>query len=567
MYRGWDPELRRAAAVKILRRTPATPPQIDRLTTHESVMLAEARKIASLEITGVATVYDWGREVFQDRGVRNDVEFMAYQLIEGMRLDQWRRATKPDWRQLARMLLNIAEIFAQIHQRGIYHRDVKPSNLLVDASGRPFVIDFGIALHAREPAQASRRAICGTVPYMSPEQAGGETDKIDGRSDLFSLGSTFYELLTSALPFSPQVGASSSPHHVLAAIRDLPPQPPRQLAPDIPTELAAICLRMLNKRRSERYQTASDLAAALRRFLGESEGPSGVPLLVIQTHDAHWAECELEFLRNAFDSASVAAIAEPLQIVEVAADAYVSSSLVRRLTAATVAKLRCAKRQGEAVHLVARTSVQCAFAIGVQMDHQHNCTLYHTQNGRLHRIWEMDRATKNARSPSESPPSCDPFFTETHIEPRSVRVDVAESGPDRASPNRECVAIQVGANEIIREVRQWRDRFARDAVIRCLTKRRSELSPLDCSDWIEAASEIAKAVKSSPADDVYLFIDAPAALALMAGDALGHWARKRIHLMQFCRDVASPVPYVCVLTLPDAELNAAVAAGTLQEDD
>src|SRR5262249_707945 len=146
------------------------------------------------------------------------------------------------------------------HKQGLVHRDIKPGNLLLDGSGKPFVADFGLALREQDVGKGPRYA--GTPAYMSPEQARGEGHRVDGRSDGFSLGVVFYELVTGRRPFR-----GNTRDELFEQISSVEARPPRQWEDTIPKELERICLKALSKRAAERYTTARDLADDLRHFL------------------------------------------------------------------------------------------------------------------------------------------------------------------------------------------------------------------------------------------------------------------------------------------------------------
>src|SRR5262249_54504847 len=143
---------------------------------------------------------------------------------------------------------------------------IKPANILLDSTGKPYVADFGLALKEEEFGKGVKFA--GTPAYMSPEQARGEGHRVDGRSDIFSLGIVFYELLTGRRPFH-----SDSQRELLEQVCSVEARPPRQWVASIPKELERICLKATNKRASERYTTAKDLADDIRHFLAQSPIP------------------------------------------------------------------------------------------------------------------------------------------------------------------------------------------------------------------------------------------------------------------------------------------------------
>jgi serine/threonine protein kinase/tetratricopeptide (TPR) repeat protein len=248
VYLGHDPELRREVALKVPRR--------DRFATEDDLarFVEEARTAARLSHPGIVSIHDIVRE--------GSSVCVVQEFVNGRDLAEW-LATQPrpvEANRAAVLVAEIAEIIASAHQSGFVHRDLKPSNVLVDAEGRLRVTDFGLALHesARRNSAGER---AGTPAYMSPEQVRGESHRLDGRSDIWSLGVILYELLTGRRPFG---GATHE--ELYDEILHAEPKPPRQIDPHLPPELERICLKCMSKRMTERFTTAADLAADLRAW-------------------------------------------------------------------------------------------------------------------------------------------------------------------------------------------------------------------------------------------------------------------------------------------------------------
>ena len=246
VYQGYDEELERAVAIKVPRR--------DRLTRpgDAEAYMAEARVVARLEHPHIVPVLDVGRS---DDGLC----FVVSRFIAGSTLAQQIAADRPAASAAAGLVATVAEALHYAHTRGLVHRDVKPGNILLDQAGTPYLADFGLAL--REQDHGKGGGICGTPAYMSPEQANGEGHRVDGRSDIFSLGVVFYELLTGRRPFAGDTTA------ILEQIVATEPRPPRQLDDTIPRELERICLKAMAKRATERCTTARDMAEDLRHWI------------------------------------------------------------------------------------------------------------------------------------------------------------------------------------------------------------------------------------------------------------------------------------------------------------
>jgi class 3 adenylate cyclase/predicted ATPase len=247
VYLGHDTQLDRPVAIKVLHAK-ARPAQ-----AGESA-LQEARRLAQLRHPGIVAVHDVGMHEGQ--------VYIVSDYLDGPDLGRWLRDHRPAWPEAARIAAAVADALAHAHARLIIHRDVKPANILLGADRAPVLVDFGLALGEAQAGGAQKGVVAGTPYYMSPEQAAGTAHRIDGRTDVYSLGVVLYEMLTGRLPFR-----ATDRQELLRQVRDDEPQPPRQLVGDIPPELGRACLKALAKRQEDRYFTAEDFAADLRRVL------------------------------------------------------------------------------------------------------------------------------------------------------------------------------------------------------------------------------------------------------------------------------------------------------------
>jgi serine/threonine protein kinase len=165
------------------------------------------------------------------------------------------------WRAAARIGSQVADALAYAHSQGVLHRDVKPSNLLLDAHGAVWVTDFGVAKLAEEAGLTQSGELVGTLKYMPPERFAGRTD---ARGDVYSLGMTLYEMLTLRPAFP-----DTNPQHLIRLIHEQPPPRPRAVNPGIPHDLETIVLKAIARDPAHRYATAEEMAADLRRFLDD----------------------------------------------------------------------------------------------------------------------------------------------------------------------------------------------------------------------------------------------------------------------------------------------------------
>ena len=255
VYRAWDSKTKRIVAIKVLRAEFQQDAEFLRRFSRE----AEAASQVSHE--NIVGMYDVGQD--------GDTRYIVMEFIDGTTLKSMIRQMGhlgPD--AVVRMGIRILAAVDHAHKNGIVHRDIKPQNILVDPQGVVKVADFGIA---RMKAQQTTRiadvnsSALGSVHYISPEQASGEV--ADEKSDLYSVGIVLYEMLAGHVPFDGDTAVSVALKHVSEEPRSL-----REEDPDIPKAIDEVVLRALSKKPEDRYQTAAEMAADLRKALGRPEG-------------------------------------------------------------------------------------------------------------------------------------------------------------------------------------------------------------------------------------------------------------------------------------------------------
>ncbi|RMF05665.1 MAG: serine/threonine protein kinase, partial [Chloroflexi bacterium] len=250
VYRAYQPSISRYVAIKVL------PENVAGDRSFIKRFKAEARAIAALEHPHILPLYDFGTE--------NGITYMVMRLVDGGTLaDLLDETPVPPRRQTVQIIADVAGALDYAHRENIVHRDVKPSNILIDQHGQVLLMDFGLARAMNDTAQSRitrTGTVVGTATYMSPEQAADE--KLDGRSDVYSLGVVLFEMLTGQTPFTAETMVAIALKHINEPTPSL-----REINPDIPQIFEDIVFKAMQKWPADRYQTAGELARDLQRAL------------------------------------------------------------------------------------------------------------------------------------------------------------------------------------------------------------------------------------------------------------------------------------------------------------
>ncbi len=242
VYKAWDEQHKRWVALKVIR---------DSGRLEETTRFRREIEIArALHHPSIATVY----EVTHVR----DKHLIAMQYIDGRTV----AGLKLPYKWAAELVLRISHAVQYAHSRNIVHRDIKPQNIMVDRTGKPYLMDFGLAKSTENASTITSVGVAmGTPSYMAPEQAIGRNSRVDRHSDIYSLGAVLYDLLTGQPPFR-----GATPLDTLRRVADDALTPPRQIDPNIPAVLERIVLKCMQKDKHQRYAAARNLADDLERF-------------------------------------------------------------------------------------------------------------------------------------------------------------------------------------------------------------------------------------------------------------------------------------------------------------
>jgi serine/threonine-protein kinase len=244
VYRAFDTQLQRTVALKIMATQLSADPEFARRFQREAVLAANLRH------PSIVTIYDVGEQ--------DGLRYIAMEFVEGRSLHAaLREHGALGLGYAASILKPIGDALDYAHTQGAVHRDIKPHNVMIDITGRVLLADFGIA----QPPDAEKEGLTrtgifmGTPEYISPEQAEGQ--RVDGKSDLYSLAIITYEILTGQVPFS-----GNTPQLILAHVHSSPPSP-SSIKPDLPEEINLVLMRALSKSPHERFQSGAALVEAL----------------------------------------------------------------------------------------------------------------------------------------------------------------------------------------------------------------------------------------------------------------------------------------------------------------
>ena len=321
VWKAFDTKLDRTVAIKVPRHA-----QLE--LSEEEQFLREARSSAQLNHPHIVSVHEVGRE--------GDTIYIVSDLIRGVPLSEMIAESRLSRREAVELTVKLADALHHAHERGVIHRDLKPQNVVVDDAGEPHLMDFGLAKRdVGEVTMTLDGAVLGTPAYMSPEQARGESHRVDQTTDIYSLGVMLFQLLTGELPFR------GSPRMMLHKVINDEAPSLRQYNSKTPRDLETIVLKCLEKEALRRYQSSAEVGMELERFL------TGKPILArpISTFEKSWRWSR----RNSTVAALVGAVVIAL-VVGIVTSSYFAVRFHDRSKDLAVSKNLAEQKQREAVN-------------------------------------------------------------------------------------------------------------------------------------------------------------------------------------------------------------------------
>lgn len=258
VYKATQSLPRRTVALKVIKPQMVTRHSLERFRFETQVL-------GRLQHPGIAQIYDAGTT----RTDFGEQPYFAMEYIRGTPLSEYVKLRHCTLQERLALIQKIADAVHHAHTRGVVHRDIKPANILVTEDGQPKILDFGVARSIGSDVDDSANMtrvgqLVGTVPYMSPEQVGGESDEIDARSDIYSLGVVLYEILAGHLPYNLE---KQLIHEAVRVIREVEPEHLSSVSRVYKGDIETIVSKALSKERTRRYQSASEFSADIHRYL------------------------------------------------------------------------------------------------------------------------------------------------------------------------------------------------------------------------------------------------------------------------------------------------------------